>query len=171
MCVCAVVFYCHFRGRLWLWCWEGLGAGGEGGDRGWDGWMASLTRWTWVWVNWGSWWWTGRPGVLRFMGSQRVGHDWVTELNWTDDFLTSFTHYNLHTSIDKLREKSLIDDNPKGVDGKGFLFGCHWSEDQRWFFVSHKTLMFSCTNAHRQDVNTNIQWQHPYHFMIRWDVC
>ena len=64
------------------WCWEGLGAGGEGDDRGWDGWMASLTRWTWVWVNSGSWWWTGRPGVLWFMGSQRVGHDWVTELNY-----------------------------------------------------------------------------------------
>ena len=46
------------------WCWEGLGAGGEGDDRGWDGWMASLTRWTRVWVNSGSWWWTGRPGVL-----------------------------------------------------------------------------------------------------------
>ena len=60
-----------------------LGAGGEGDDRGWDGWIASLTQWTWVWVNSGSWWWTGRP-VLRFMGSQRVGHDWVTELNWTD---------------------------------------------------------------------------------------
>jgi len=44
----------------------------------------SLTRWTWVWVNSGSWWWTGRPGVLRFMGSQRVGHDWATELNWTE---------------------------------------------------------------------------------------
>ena len=58
-----------------LWCWEGLGAGGEGDDRGWDGWMASLTLWTWVWVNSGSWWWTGRPGVLWFMGSQRVGHD------------------------------------------------------------------------------------------------
>ena len=65
-----------------LWCWEGLGVGGEGDDRGWDGWMASLIRWTWVWVNSGSWWLTGRPGVLRFMGSQRVGHDWVTELNW-----------------------------------------------------------------------------------------
>ena len=64
-----------------LWCWEGLGAGGEGGDRGWDGWMASLTRWMWVWVNSRSWWWTGRPGVLQFMGSQRVRHDWVTELN------------------------------------------------------------------------------------------
>ena len=65
-----------------LWCWEGLGAGGEGVNRGWDGWMASLTRWTWVWVNSGSWWWTGRPGVLRFMGLQRVGHDWATKLNW-----------------------------------------------------------------------------------------
>ena len=67
-----------------VWCWEGLRAGGEGDDRGWDGWMASLTRWTCVWVNSGSWWWTGRPGVLRFMGSQRVGHNWATELNWTE---------------------------------------------------------------------------------------
>ena len=67
-----------------FWCWEGLGAGGEGNDRGWDGWLASLTRWTWVWVNSGSWWWTGRPGVLQFMVSQRVRHDWATELNWTE---------------------------------------------------------------------------------------
>ena len=67
-----------------LWCSEGLGAGGAGDDRGWDGWMASLTQWTWVWVNSGSWWWTGRPGMLRFMGLQRVGHNWATELNWTE---------------------------------------------------------------------------------------
>ena len=65
-----------------VWCWEGVGAGGEGDNRGWAGWMASLTRWTWVWVNSRSWWWTGRPGVLWFMGSQRIGHDWATELNW-----------------------------------------------------------------------------------------
>ena len=64
------------------WCWERLKAGGEGDDRGWDGGMASATRWTWVWVNSGSWWWTGSPGMLQFMGSQRVRHDWVTELNW-----------------------------------------------------------------------------------------
>ena len=56
------------------------GARGEGDNRGWDGWMASVTRWTWVWVNSGSWWWTGCPGVLRFMGLQRVGHDWATDL-------------------------------------------------------------------------------------------
>ena len=65
-----------------LWCWEGLGTGGEGDHRGWDGWMASLTQWTWVWVNSGSWWWIGRSGVMRFMGSQRVRYDWATELNW-----------------------------------------------------------------------------------------
>ena len=59
-----------------------LRAGGEGDDRGWDGWMALPTRWTWVWVNSGSWWWTGRLGVLRFMGLQGVGHNWATELNW-----------------------------------------------------------------------------------------
>ena len=52
-------------------------------DRGWDSWMASRTRWMWVWVNSGRWWWTGRPGVLRFMWLQRVGHDWATELNWS----------------------------------------------------------------------------------------
>ena len=73
-----------------LWCWEGLGAGGEGDDRGWDSWMASLTRWTWVWVNFGSWWWTGRPGVLQFMGSQRVRHDWATDLIWSDIVLTIY---------------------------------------------------------------------------------
>ena len=67
-----------------LWRWEGLGAGGKGDDQEWDVWMASQTRCTWIWVNSGRWWWTGRPGVLRFMGSQRVGHDWATELNWTE---------------------------------------------------------------------------------------
>ena len=71
---------------------EGLGAGGEGDDRGWGGWMASPTWWAWVWVNSGSWWWTGRPGVLLFIGSQRVGHDWVTELNWLN-WITSMVEY------------------------------------------------------------------------------
>ena len=63
------------------WWLERLRAGGEGDDRGWDGWMASPTLWTWVWVNSGSWWWTGRPGMLRSMGSQWVRQ--ATELNWT----------------------------------------------------------------------------------------
>ena len=64
------------------WCWERLRAGEEGDGRGQDGWITSLTQWTWVWVDSESWWWTGRPGMLQSMGSQRVGHDWVTELNW-----------------------------------------------------------------------------------------
>ena len=66
------------------WCWERSKAGGEGDDRGWDGWMTSLTQWTWVWVSSGSWWWTGTPGMLQSTGSQRVGHHWWTELIWTD---------------------------------------------------------------------------------------
>ena len=57
---------------------------GEGGYRGWDGWMTSPTQWTWIWVSARSWWWTGKPGVLQSMGSQKVGHNWVTELNWTE---------------------------------------------------------------------------------------
>ena len=71
------------------WCWERLEARGEGDDREWDGWMASPTQWTWVWENSRSWWWTGNPGVLQgvwSMGSQRLRHDWATELNWTNDF-------------------------------------------------------------------------------------
>ena len=56
-------------------CWERLKVGGEGDNRGSDGWMASWTQWMWVWVNSGSWWWTGKLGVLQRMGSQRVGHD------------------------------------------------------------------------------------------------
>ena len=78
----------------------GIGAGGEGDNRGWDGWMAPSTRWTWVWVNSGSWWWTGRPGVLQFMGSQRVRHDWATKLNWTA-FRTLFVDYEAYSISSK----------------------------------------------------------------------
>ena len=77
---------------------ERLRAGGEGGDRGWDGWMASLTQWTWVWANSGRQWRTGKPGVLQSMGSQRVGHDWTTEkqhtflmTHWLQDTVLSYT--------------------------------------------------------------------------------
>ena len=65
-------------------CWKRLRAGGKGDDRGWNGWMASPTQQIWVLLDSGSWWWTGRPGMLQFMRSQRVGHNWVTELNWTE---------------------------------------------------------------------------------------
>ena len=67
------------------WCWERLKVGGEGDNRGWNGWMASLTQWTWVWVSSGSWWWTEKPGVLQSMGLQKS--DWVTKLNWAEELM------------------------------------------------------------------------------------
>ena len=74
------------------WCWERLKAKGEGDNRGWDGWMASPTQWTWVWVNSGSWWWTGRPGVLQSMGLQRVGQDWEAEISdYTMQFISNLS--------------------------------------------------------------------------------
>ena len=73
------------------WCWERLKAGRDGDNRGWDGWMASQTQWTWVWVNSRSWWCTGRPGMLQSMGSSRVRHNWATELNWRFQYPLSKT--------------------------------------------------------------------------------
>ena len=71
--------------KNWLmerpWCWERLKAGREGDNRGWDGWMAAATWWTWVWVNSERWWWTRKPDMLLSMRSHRIGHDWATELN------------------------------------------------------------------------------------------
>ena len=106
------------------WCWERLKMRREGDDRGWDGWMASPSQWTWVWVNSGSWWWTGRPGMLWSMGSQKVGHDWVTELKWalsqlflyaklsflnTHSTFFSFMYLLLHSSKCFLYGRYLID--------------------------------------------------------------
>ena len=75
--------------KNWLtarpWCWERLKAGGEGDYRGWDSWMALPTQWTWVWVSFRSWWWAGKPGVLRSTGSQRVRYNWATELKTTQN--------------------------------------------------------------------------------------
>ena len=89
-----------------LWCWEGLGAGGEGDNRGWDGWMASLTRWTWVWVNSGRWWWTGRTGVLQFMGSQTVGRAWLSD--WTELNQNSNKKFSLQADCHKLISKLIV---------------------------------------------------------------
>ena len=73
------------------WCWKRLKAGGEGDSRGWDGWMASLIQWTWVWANSGRWWRTEKSGMLQFMGFQRVRHNWVTEQQAIPPRLTSFS--------------------------------------------------------------------------------
>ena len=77
------------------------------GDRGWDGWMASPTQWTWVWVNSRSWCWTGRPGVLQSTGSQKVGHDWATKLNWsisqTETGSTWVEDYSASTALPEMK--------------------------------------------------------------------
>ena len=91
-------YFGHLMQRPW--CWERLKAGGEEDDRGWDGWMASPTQWTWVWASSRSWWWTREPGMLQSMGSQRVGHDWTTELN-------NRNLYHIYTSPN-IREKALV---------------------------------------------------------------
>ena len=99
---------------------EGLGAGGKGDNRGRDGWMASLTRWTWVWVNSGSWWWTGRPGMLQFMGSQRV--DTTERMNWTE----------VNTVNYKLQPKKKFKES-----GKHFRMLLWWQEQQQNHVIMH----------------------------------
>ena len=85
----------HLKRR---WCWEILKVGGKGDDRGWDGWIASLTQWTWVWANSGRLWRTGRPGVLQSMGSQRVRRDW-SDLACTHTSLYIYLSHYLYTHI------------------------------------------------------------------------
>ena len=89
-----------------LWCWERLKAGGEGDDRGWDGWIVSPTQCTWVWARSRSWWWTGKPGMLQSMGSQRVRHDWVTELNWTE--LKKYLYFSYSPLVICITESVLL---------------------------------------------------------------
>ena len=101
---------------------------GEGDDRGWDGWLASLTQWTWVWVNSGSWWWTARPGVLQPMGLQRVGHDWATELNWTEKTWPSCTY---------------PEDEGSGEDGEVRLISNNCNEESK----SYMGFTWACLQA------------------------
>ena len=78
------------------WCWERLKEGREEAGRLWDSWMVSLTQRAWVWASSGCWWWTGKPGMLQSMGSQRVRYNWVTELNWTDRIYTTYVIYFMY---------------------------------------------------------------------------
>ena len=90
-----------------------LRAGGEGDDRGWDGWMASPTRWTWLWVDSRSSWWTGKPGMLQFMGSRTVGHNCPTELNWTEMEVQRNCFYGSHLRCEfKIWSQTLLTQNP-----------------------------------------------------------
>ena len=116
--------------------WRSLRAGGEGDDRGWEDWMASPTQWTWVWVNSRSCWWTGRLGVLQFMGSQRVGHDWATKLNWkiTADYDRSheierplLLGRKAMTNLDSiLKSRDYFTDKDASSQSSGFSSGHVW---------------------------------------------
>ena len=110
------------------WCWERLRAGGVGDDRGWDGWMTSPIQWTWVWVDFESWWWTGRPGVLHFMGLQRVGHDWATELN--------------EAEVDVFLELSCFFYNPTYIDN-WISDSCTFSKSSLYIWSSRFTYCWS----------------------------
>ena len=111
----------HLIGELthWKrpWCWERLKAGGEGDDRGWDSWMASPTGWIWVWTSFGSWWWTGKPGMLQSMRLQRVGHDWETELTESLSRIWLLQHHELKPARRLCPWDSL---------GKNTGVGCHF---------------------------------------------
>ena len=102
------------------WCWEWLKVGEEGDDRGWDGWMASLIQRTWVWVSSRSCWWMGKPGVLPSMGSQRVRHNWVTELNWSSHFL-------ILKGFHKAREGNLVESQGPPATTYFSLWSPHFS--------------------------------------------
>ena len=105
------------------WCWERLKVGRERGDRGFSGWMASPTQWICVWVNSGSWWWIGRPGMLQSMGSQRIGHDWEIELNWRwYNRTTELSIIGFSQSVNQLWTWSSCGMSPHRLQSKCFLF-------------------------------------------------
>ena len=118
------------------WCWERLRARGEGDDSGWHGWMTSPTQWIWVWVNSGSWRWTGRSGVLQFMGSQRVRHDWVTELNWihTIIFYTTWIFVKNNLVLHIIADPRWFIQNM--TNAKGSTYSNVWN----WIFLLQNTI-------------------------------
>ena len=123
------------------WCWERLKAGGEGDNRGPDGLMASPTGWTWVWASSRSWWCRGKPGMLQSMGSQRVVHNWVTELNWTE-YSFSLKNHLLLWDIDL----------PKYLSSLG---GGGESEEKHSFYSEISSVQFSSVA-----VVSNSLWPH-----------
>ena len=134
------------------WCWEGLGAEGERDNRGWDGWMASLTRWTWVWVNSGSWWWTGRPGVLCDSWGRKES-DMTEQLNWTE--LSS--HYETKSSKNYLRQVGHFPSPyPKETSYALFLVQqSSWNLFVLYWHVNSNTLKFSVKDYQRYSRNIN----------------
>ena len=145
------------------WCWERLKAGGEVDDRGWDGWMTSLTRWTWVWVNPGSWWWTGRPGVLQSVGSQKAGHNWVTEPNWTNgNIQVALVVKNLPAKPGNVKDSGSIPGSgrsPGEENGMPLQYSCleHAMDRGAWWAIVHS---FAKSWTRLKQLNTHV-WEHP----------
>ena len=119
------------------WCWEVLKAGREADSRGWDDWMASRTRWTWVWVSSRTWWCTGKPGVLQSKGSQRVGHDRTTELNWTELNWGALSETTNACRNFSLKQKAWNPEWDKKDDSFFFFF-----EAEVWLRFSHTIHLF-----------------------------
>ena len=113
-----------------------LRAGGEGNDRGWDGWKALLIQWTWVWVSFRVWWWTGRPGVLWSMWSQTAGHDWATELNWSKKM-------SLKMVYQALKSKQILDF--KNYFENHLAFGSHNQVDDFFHFKDTYWTTIGCS--------------------------
>ena len=136
------------------WCWERLKAGGEGADRGWDGWMASPTWWTWVWASSGNWWWTGKPSMVQSIGSQRVGHEWATELN----IVKSFGIIN-KAEVDVFLEFSCFFNDPMDV-GHSISGSSAFSKSSLsiWKFLVHIPLKPGLENF-------------EHYFASMWDEC
>ena len=131
------------------WRWERLKAGGEGDDRGWDGWMASPTQWTWIWVDSRSWWWTGRPGVLQCMGLQRVGHNWVTKLNWSRKkrkawILVSASNLSSATQRTHSNLPHYPKANLKSHSVRAFNYKCRTSDSCTLFFIKTTCSSWGC---------------------------
>ena len=122
---------------------EKIEGGWEGDNRGWDGWMTSLTQWRWVWVNSRSWWWTGKPGMLQSMGSQRVRHDWATELNWIFHCLhesSCFIHSPAEGHLYCFQVVAIMNEAAISIHVQGFVwhkFSTHLSKYQGVWLLDH----------------------------------
>ena len=131
------------------WSWERLRAGGEGDDRGWDGWMASPTHWTWLWASPGSWWWAGRPGMLQSMESQRIGsHNWTTKASskQSKENICVFPLPRWPMAKDKIKYWSILWTEPSEVCNHPLL-SCELSKIQNWLSLTSRSELHGSSTA------------------------